>query len=278
MVPQRYKENPSLGHWVDRQRRDYRKRKEGKVSPMADDRINLLEKIGFVWNVPDSTWMVRYEELKQFKATRGHCNVPSDDSANKELGTWVHKQRTEYRLQEKGKQSSAMTAERIALLEEIGFVWKPQESGWMERYEELKQFQQSNGHCNVPKQYPPNKKLGLWVYKQREAYRLRQAGKETKRMTDWRVEMLEKIGFSWDTRTRGSTWMKRYEELKKFKEMHGHCNVLQDDSVNKELSQWVETQRQEYQQRQEGKESSSLTGDRILMLKEIGFVWDAHGK
>ena len=277
MVPHRCKENPSLGHWVGKQRQLYRRGKEGTGSPMAGNRVVLLEKIGFVWNPLESAWRTRYEELKQFKATNGHCNVPRDYSVNnKELGTWVHKQRTDYRLQQEGKQSSQMTSERVTLLEEIGFVWNLQESAWMARYEELEEYQQSHGHCNVPQDYTPSPKLGRWVRRQREAYRLRQAGIESKTMTDWRVEMLEKIGFSWETRTRDNTWMKRYEELKLFKEVHGDCNVPEDDSVNRELSQWVETQRTEYRLRQEGNESSQMTDERISMLEEIGFVWDAN--
>ena len=240
---------------------------------MTDDRINLLEKIGFVWNALESTWMTRYNELKQFQATRGHCNVPSDDSANKELGMWVHKQRTEYRLKQKGKQSSAMTAERIAMLEEIGFVWKPQESTWMTRYNELKQFQQCHGHCNVPRDYSAKNELGLWVMTQRTQYRLRHEGNQSSHMTDERVAMLEEIGFIWNPQE--SAWMTRYEELKQFQQCHGHCNVPQDYSANKRLGLWVSKQRTHYRLRQEGNQSSKMTNARVTMLEEIGFVWDA---
>ena len=272
-VPIRYKDNLSLGCWVGRQRQDYRKRKEGKVSPMADDRINLLEKIGFVWNALESTWMARYNELKQFQESHGHCNVPRDYSANKELGLWVSNQRTQYRLRQEGNQSSTMTNERISMLEEIGFIWDAQKSAWMTRYEELIEFKQRHGHCNVPSDYSANKELGQWVHTQRKQYRLLQEGKQSSQMTNERISMLEEIGFIWDAQE--SAWMTRYEELIGFKQRHGHCNVPSDYSANKGLGQWVHTQRTQYRLQQESNQSSSMTNERISMLEEIGFVWDA---
>ena len=107
---------------------------------MAGNRVVLLEKIGFVWNPQESLWMARYEQLKQFQQSHGHCNVPRDYFANKKLGFWGMTQRTQYRLRQEGKQASHMTNERVAMLEEIGFNWNVQRSAWMIRYEDLIEF------------------------------------------------------------------------------------------------------------------------------------------
>ena len=40
----------SLGIWTSTQRTNYRLLKEGKTSPMTDDRIRKLESIGFCWS------------------------------------------------------------------------------------------------------------------------------------------------------------------------------------------------------------------------------------
>jgi len=45
-VPQLY---PILGHWVHRQRKDYRNRKLGKKNSMTDEKIKQLNELGFVW-------------------------------------------------------------------------------------------------------------------------------------------------------------------------------------------------------------------------------------
>ena len=45
-VPQLY---PVLGHWVHRQRRGYRQKKQGKPSSLTQERIEKLVKLGFKW-------------------------------------------------------------------------------------------------------------------------------------------------------------------------------------------------------------------------------------
>jgi hypothetical protein len=70
------------------------------------------------------------QELKDYRKAVGHVNVPARFDRNPELGVWVGTQRTQYRLYTKAKESgeaalgtSSMNEDRIAQLEEIGFVW-----------------------------------------------------------------------------------------------------------------------------------------------------------
>ena len=121
-VPIGSSENRSLGTWVNHQRAQYRKMKNGKPSNMTDARIRLLEKIGFIWNELEVAWMKKYNELLMFKFSEGHCNVPNRFSKNQSLGTWVSKQRTQYKLMKEGNHSN-MTNARIKLLEDIEFMW-----------------------------------------------------------------------------------------------------------------------------------------------------------
>ena len=60
-----------------------------------------------------------------------------------------------------------MTPERIAKLDDAGFVWNPGEGGkltkdkqWMTRYEQLKSFKMQYGHIRVPKQHKDFKGKG----------------------------------------------------------------------------------------------------------------------
>ena len=50
VVPSVFDENPSLGIWTKRQRRQYKNYQKGLPSSMTESRIAKLEKIGFVWN------------------------------------------------------------------------------------------------------------------------------------------------------------------------------------------------------------------------------------
>ena len=55
--------------------------------------------------------------------------------------------------------SKIVTEERIETLENVGFVWESQNSQWTDRLNELKDFREAFGHCNVPSRYSENKKL-----------------------------------------------------------------------------------------------------------------------
>jgi len=55
----------ALGVWVGTQREQYRLRQKGRYSHMSDERIAMLTKVGFVWEV--NIWNERFEKLKQFQ-------------------------------------------------------------------------------------------------------------------------------------------------------------------------------------------------------------------
>jgi hypothetical protein len=126
LVPTRCAANPKLGHWVSTQRNNYRLHKEGKPSPMTDERIRELESIGFEWGASKtglaSIWSVRFQEICEFKAQFGHCLVTQRYAANPKLGLWVSTQRRNYRLHQEGK-PSPMIEERIRALDAVGFDW-----------------------------------------------------------------------------------------------------------------------------------------------------------
>ena len=121
LVPQRYSKNKALGRWVDTQRTQYRLRNEGKHSHLTEERIKLLEDLGFVWSHQGNSWDDRYIQLVEYKAEHGNCLVPRCYSKNKALGKWVANQRV--RLGREGKQTP-LTKKRIKKLDEVGFVWK----------------------------------------------------------------------------------------------------------------------------------------------------------
>ena len=64
-------------------------------------------------------------------------------------------------------------------------------------------------------------------------------------------------------------WYNRYEELKSFKEKHGHCNV--DPKQSKDLWQWCQTQRTNYTHLIKGHEATTMTPERLKLLNAIRF-------
>ena len=75
------------------------------------------------------------------------------------------------KLLKEGK-STQLTADRIEKLTEVGFVWKPRVS-WEERFDELVEFKDEFGHCNVSQNYAANPALAKWVRTQRQITRKR---------------------------------------------------------------------------------------------------------
>eukprot|EP00536_Pseudo-nitzschia_multiseries_P012769 jgi/Psemu1/209618/e_gw1.506.6.1 len=121
-VPHRYGQNMGLAQWVKRQRYQYKLKIDGKRSTLSDERIRLLNQIGFIWNSHDAVWEERLQELLQYKRIHGNCTVPSNYEGNPQLAVWTKRQRRQYKKYRDGTTSS-MTPERIAKLENIGFVW-----------------------------------------------------------------------------------------------------------------------------------------------------------
>jgi hypothetical protein len=112
---------------VKRQRYQYKLKADGQMSTMTDERITLLENIGFIWDSHAAAWAEKLYELKDFHRERGHCNVPSTYPENPQLATWVKCQRRQYKLLRDGKTSN-MTMDRIVELENVGFVWEVRKS------------------------------------------------------------------------------------------------------------------------------------------------------
>ena len=114
-VPHRYKcgDGMALGHWVNTQRRFYKK------NQLQSKRLVRLLEIGFVFSSfklgRNKTWDQRFQELKDFKEVHCHLSVPSRlDGQCNPLYSWVAEQRRRYAA---GK----MNSDRQKLLERIGF-------------------------------------------------------------------------------------------------------------------------------------------------------------
>jgi len=99
-VPINFKEDPKLGKWVHRQR----------AKCMKEDRTDLLNKIGFQWDLNGDLWMSMYHRLVAHKKKYGVASASRKDG--NQLAKWVQRQR-----------GHCKDEYRIELLNDIGFVW-----------------------------------------------------------------------------------------------------------------------------------------------------------
>jgi hypothetical protein len=114
----------NIGVWCIKQRK---LRKHGKLS---QDRIDRLNKLGFVWAPADVLWEGMFQKLLAVydSGRLGEMNRrwPEDPK----LGSWTIVQRQKRKLGKLG-------ADRIKQLDAIGFSWGLRAVSWEQRYEEL---------------------------------------------------------------------------------------------------------------------------------------------
>ncbi|CAB9525712.1 helicase [Seminavis robusta] len=248
-----------LGTWVKTQRGLH------TTGNLMKDKQEMLESIGFEWRLRkfvelktqhnEDMWNSQYDALVKYKEMHGDTLVPRYYPGNKELGIWVNNQR---RNMKNG--TFRARPDRKAKLEDLGFVWDPQEHFWDAQYNALVKYKEEHGDTLVPKDYPENKELGLWVTTQRASLK-----NGTLRARPDRKAKLEELGFIWDPHEH--FWEAQYDALVKCKEKHGDTRVPRDDPENKELGFWVNEQRRQ-------KKNGTLQARRKAKLHDLGFVWD----
>jgi hypothetical protein len=114
-----------------------------------------------------------------------------------------------------------------------------QSDRWERRFQDLLEFKEMHGHCNVPLLWPENPKLGTWADNQRKFYRKGKLRKE-------REYRLRKLDFRFGLRE--AAWQEMFKQLVKFKQGFGHANVPYQSSKYPKHAGWVRTQRIRYKQ------------------------------
>ena len=168
-------------------------------------------------------------------------------------------------------------------LSSIGYDWQTigvhQEEVWFKMYGRLQQYHEKEGNTNIPQNYPPNCKLGVWVVNQRKMEKMGKLKPERK-------EMLDSIEFQWSLKPRktrrpvargrgkhDAKWNNMFKLLKKYKQEHGDCHVPYSYPENRSLGMWVSAQRHEFAQKSWCGTARKIREDRREQLESIGFSW-----
>jgi len=138
-----------------------------------------------------------------------------------------------------------------------------------ERLEDLQSFKEKHGHVHVTVNH--DKSLGQFCKNMRCARRGK--GRRTMTITEDRVKALDELGFDWGDTTKASSVEERIEELKAFKEKHGHVHVTVKH--DKSLGMFCKNMRSA---RRGTKKGAVITEDRIKALDELGFDWGGKTK
>ena len=225
----------------------------------ADLEHSILRLIGNRLRVE---WEARFLQLRRFKERFGHCGVPGDKLETMDLAEWIADQRKAHRR-------SLLSPDQVKRLESINLGWdasapirrkaaqrahelamrvaagldatsqatthtrSPHYEGlWNAMLDQLKDYRHRFGDCNVPRDWPENRSLGLWVMTQRSLGRRR-------RLAAARLEELNALGFSWDILS--DRWERQFSKLVEYKSQHGHCEMEPNGGPHDELAKWQGT-------------------------------------
>jgi hypothetical protein len=191
-----------LSNWLSRQQRR-------STMPLSE-RIKLkeLEPYQQVKKLEeDIKWMKYLNYYVLYKKEFGSAKlVPKKDSPMEGLNEWVRYQRLSWKNQ-------TLSSKRTKLLEEHGFIFKPnkeytrvekkrftvkQENQWNEWFGKLCDYKEVNGDCEVKWYEDKDHTLAQWVCIQRNEF--------TKGTIDEaRKRKLNKLGFTWRIQRAGRT-------------------------------------------------------------------------
>ncbi len=147
-VPWNHSEHPGLGHYISNTLRAHKDR-------LSTDQIKALDALNFVWDVRESTWQSRYDELEKF-INLNRCYPTKRTNAN--LAIWVRTQRT-------AKLSKAQNLQ----LNKLNYPWNPREDKWQKNFSKLQFFYKQHGHLCIPSSDPKYHHLWDWLnYQKRQ--------------------------------------------------------------------------------------------------------------
>jgi Helicase associated domain len=195
--------------------------------------------------------------------------------------------RTESHAKEWNATSTSNDNDRYCLINHSS--GNSRQAQWIVMFEKLKEYKALHGDCLVKDNYKcdDGRRLGLWVQNQRKA---RYTSEDGKRLGEQRRQALDSIGFVWIVKERGrqlspetgqyasaaerfnARWNARFEQLKEYREVHGHCLVpyKYECADGTKLGDWVSMQRTA------GSSDSEMNLMRRQALDAIGFVWQVR--
>ena len=236
----------NIYQWLRDQIKSYNK------GTLSEERTQLLEQIGVVWNKNEARWQEMYDLAKKYYEENGSLVLITDIN----LKNWIQVQRQAY----KGKGTyTKLSKQQIEKLESIGIVWDVKEKWFSEMYGLAKKYYEEHGDLMLPDKYEMDgKKVSSWIKDKRKAYK-----KGT--LTEEQIEQLEAIGMVWDVKE--YKWNQMYQQVKQYYDENG--NLILNPSQNKQLCSWLRIQRDLYIKEEGLSEEQKRLLDEIEISKEI---------
>ena len=253
-IPRNYKSEDgyALGQWMVNQRKFY------ENGTLKNCRKGLLDKIGMVWE-PENPWLMRFNLVKSYYEEHGNINISQSTVVN---GVWLGKWIAEQKKKLENEKLSDKQREYLNKLplENVG----TKDRQWRLIYKDAVNFYKENGNLKVPSDFTGKSgfKLSDWLVRQR---RSKNAGE----LSSEKIELLEKIGFSWQLET---VWDEGYRHAKDYFDKNGNLDIPSaykcEDGYA--LGKWVFNCRKA---RNGMKSQLEISNSQADALEKIGMNW-----
>jgi superfamily II DNA or RNA helicase len=235
-------------------------RKQRKAGRLSAERVAALDALGFVWDQKQQDFERGLGELAAHVAPTGDARVPSGyvTPTGFNLGGWCSERR-------KQRKAGRLSAERVAALDALGFVWDPLQEAFDRGIMELAAHVAANGDARVPSGYttPSGFKLGTWCAGCREKHKVGQ-------LPSQRVEALDALGFVWDPLQHD--FERGLIELAAYVAANGDARVPTKHITSSgfKLGGWCSERRNQHK-------AGRLGAERVAALEAVpGWTWDAR--
>ncbi|KSP81217.1 hypothetical protein APB20_19470 [Pseudomonas aeruginosa] len=213
------------------------------------ERKRRLEEVGVsLQAVADSSWEDGFEALLEYFEDTLSPSPPLEyeSPGGFALGTWVSYQRQRY-------QAGKLELNRVSRLERLGFVFNMESAAFEDGLMQLRLFQSTHGHCDVPTTYvtAAGYKLGSWCSNQRTRLK--------SRPEDPRAKALIDLGFKMDPIA--AAWEKHFTLATAYVAEHGSMPSTYQASSGEKVGAWLYRQQQKLKKGTLPEEQARLLAD-----------------
>lgn len=251
-----------LGQWIA-SLRSFRKNGNNQAF-LNSDRVEQLDAIGMIWDVPDYLWNRYYSAALDYFKVHGDLDVPkgyvTDDGVK--LYQWLANVKEVYR--NPNKSDYLLTDAQIQMLNELNIEWRTQnEVIWDNAYAHAAEYFNEHGDLAVAYTYcsPDGFKLGKWIAYVRDKH-------ANGKLDSEKISKLNQLNMIWK---KADSWEKRFALAEQYHREHGNLDIPPDLVVDGIwIGQWLKEQRQI----KNGKiKNKSLSAEQIDRLESIGMYW-----
>ncbi len=245
----------ALGRWLA-SLRSYRKNR-AQSAYLTQERIDALDNIGMVWDVPDYLWEQNYGAALVYHRKHGNLDVPTYYVTEEgiRLGAW---------LSELRKSRAELSEDKITRLDCLGFDWTVKRNNtWKQSFDAACRYSQEHGNLDVPTGFVTEDgcKLGRWLCRQRD-------GKNT--LPEAKKQKLDSIGMVWEM---ADPWEEKMRLVEAYFAEHDNVNIPADYVVDGVwLARWLSEQVARFNGKPTGRNKTvkPLTKEQCARIEALG--------